>query len=224
MLLAWAGAGLLAVAGAITGAVATGGSGATAAARAVGFKTAAGVPVYGRLGPERVPLEVGPPLAAPNTGLTGATIDGIGCNVQEQLAYHHHVHLALFVAGHPYSVPLGVGMVAPVETEGTPTGQFALGSQDCLYWTHVHAGDGIVHIESAEATNFTLGQVMDIWHVPLTPNQLGTYAGPVSATVNGRPWTFDPAAIPLTQHAQIVVNVGGPIVTPPPIGWQGTGL
>lgn len=182
------------------------------------------MPAYGLLGPENVPLELGPPLTGPNTGLTGATVDGIMCNAGEQLAYHHHVHLAVFVDGHPYAVPLGVGMVAPVQVQNTPTGQFALGSQDCLYWTHTHAEDGIIHIESPEARNFSLGQVTDVWHVALTPGRFGSYSGTVTATVNGRPWTFDPAAIPLTQHAQIVINVGGPVVVPPPINWQVTGL
>ena len=39
----------------------------------------------------------------------------------------------------------------------------------------------------------------------------------MTATVNGKPWTGDPAQIPLTEHTQIVLNLGGPIVTPPPI-------
>ena len=115
-------------------------------------------------------------------------------------------------------------MVAPIQVLETAQGPFAQGSASCLYWTHVHAQDGIVHIESPEARDFTLGQVMDIWHVPLSPNRVGTFTGQVTETVNGKPWTFDPRQIPLSQHAQIVINVGGPIVTPPPISWTGTGL
>ena len=214
------------VAGGITGFVASRGPSATGAPSqpAVGYQTTGGILVYGPLGPERVPLEVGPALAPANAGLTGATIDGIGCNNVEQLAYHHHVHLAIFVDGRPYSVPFGVGMVAPVVVEHTPAGEFAVGSEQCLYWTHVHAQDGIIHIESPAARNFTLGQVMDIWHVALTADRLGSFSGVVTATVDGQTWAGDPASIPLTQHAQIVLNVGAPVIVPPPISWTGTGL
>lgn len=192
--------------------------------RAVDYTLPNGTKVYGSLGPEGVPLEQGSPLASPNAGLTGATIDGIQCLAREQLVYHHHIHLSIFVNGKPFSVPLGTGMVAPVIVQNTTVGEFAEGSQSCLYWLHVHAQDGIVHIESPEVRNFELGQFFDIWHVPLSSTEIGTNQGTVAATVNGQPWTDDPTAIPLTEHAQIVLNVGTPVVTPPPISWRGTQL
>jgi hypothetical protein len=65
---------------------------------------------------------------------------------------------------------------------------------------------------------------MDIWHVTLTADRLGHFSGDMTATVNGHRWRGDPTLIPLTQHAQIVLNVGGPIIVPPPISWTGTGL
>ncbi len=191
---------------------------------AIDYSLTSGSKVYGGLGPENVPLETGPQLAPANAGLTGATIDGIQCSSTEQLVYHHHVHLALFVNGKPYSVPLGVGMVPTVQVSQTPQGPFADGSTKCLYWMHVHAQDGIIHIESPEVRNFQLGQFMDIWHVPLTSTKLGSFTGKVTATVNGVPWSGDLRQIPLTEHAQIVVNLGAPVVTPPPISWTGTGL
>ena len=140
------------------------------------------------------------------------------------MAYHHHVHLAIFVDGKPYSVPLGIGFVPPAQVTQSPQGAFAEGSPTCLYWLHVHAADGIVHIESPEVRTFQLGQLMDIWHVPISATQLGTYTGNVTATLNGVPWTGELRQIPLDEHAQIVLNVGGPVVTPPPISWSGTGL
>ena len=191
---------------------------------AINYSLPNGTKVYGALGPENVPIEVGPQLASPNAGLTGATIDGIQCGSTEQVAYHHHVHVALFVDGKPYSVPLGVGFVPPAQVTQSSQGPFAEASPTCLYWLHVHAQDGIVHIESPEARTFELGQVMDIWHVTLSPTQLGTYTGKVTATVNGVPWSGDPRQIPLDEHAQIVINVGGPVVNPPAISWSGTGL
>lgn len=205
---------------------ATGGSSKAVGAHqaAVNYTLANGTKVYGGLGPEGVPLEMGPPLAPANTGLTGTTIDGIQCLSTEQIAYHHHVHIAIFVDGKPYSVPIGVGMVAPIAVTQTNRGPFAQGSQKCLYWLHVHAQDGIVHIESPEARDFELGQFFDIWHVPLSPTGIGSYHGAVTATVNGQRWPENPAAIPLAEHNQIVLNVGRPVVSPPPINWSGTGL
>lgn len=191
---------------------------------AIDYSLTSGSKVYGGLGPENVPLETGPQLAPANAGLTGATIDGIQCGSTEQVAYHHHFHLALFVDGKPYSVPLGIGFVPPAQVTQSSQGPFAEASPTCLYWLHVHAQDGIVHIESPEARTFQLGQVMDIWHVTLSPSQLGSYTGKVTATVNGVPWGGDPRQIPLDEHAQVVVNVGGPAVNPPAISWSGTGL
>lgn len=191
---------------------------------AVNFTLANGTKVYGGIGPERIPLEVGPQLAAPNTGLTGAPIDGIQCNTSEQLIYHHHFHVAIFVDGKPYSVPLGVGMVPPAQVQKGSNGDFATGSSTCLYWLHVHAQDGIVHIESPQPGTFELGQFFGVWHQNLSANKVGPYSGAVTATVNGRVWPGNPAQIPLNEHTQIVLNVGGPVVNPPPISWNGSGL
>ncbi len=191
---------------------------------AVNYTTASGVKVYGGVGPENVPLQVGTPLAAANTGLTGAPIDGVQCNTTEQLTYHHHAHLVIFINGKTRPMPLGVGMVPPAIVEQTANGDLATGSQTCLYWLHVHAQDGIVHIESPSPKNFLLGQFFGVWHQALSSTQIGPYSGHVTATVNGQPWAGDPGEIPLTEHAQIVLNLGGPVVTPPPIDWGATQL
>jgi hypothetical protein len=203
--------------------VVTGGSSGSAK-QPVNAKTASGVPIYGKLGPEHVPLQVGTPLAAPNTGLTGGPIDGVECNTTEQLTYHDHIHLAIFVNGQIRPVPLAVGMVPPAAVQQTSAGDFASGSQSCLYWLHVHAQDGIVHIESPTPKTYELAQFFGIWHQPLSATQVGPYTGHVTATVDGKPWTGDPGSIPLNEHAQVVLNLGGPIVAPPPISWSGTGL
>lgn len=203
----------------------TSGGGGTSLTKqtAINF-TANGTKVYGGLGPEGVPLELGQQLAPANAGLTGAPIDGIQCNNSEQLAYHHHVHIAIFINGQPRAVPLGIGMVPPALVQNTAKGPFAEGSQSCLYWVHVHATDGIVHIESPEVRTYLLTQIFAVWRQPLSATQIGPYTGHVTATVNGQPWTGDPGEIPLDQEAQIVLNLNGPVVKPPPIVWKGTSL
>jgi hypothetical protein len=191
---------------------------------AVNAKTPAGVKYYGALGPEGVPLQVGPVLAPRNPALTGQPIDGISCSSQEQVAFHHHVHLVIFVNGQPRSVPYGVGMAGQLQTENTSSGTFVNGASGCFYWLHVHAQDGVVHIESPVARTFYLGQVFALWGQPLSSTQVGPEKGNVTATINGQPWTGDLNQIPLNEHNQIVLNVGTPVITPTPISWSGTGL
>ena len=75
------------------------------------------------------------------------TIDGIQCNAVEQLVFHNHAHLDIFIDGQPYTVPSQVGIVPG----------------KCIYWLHTHDDSGIIHIESPVTRNFTLGQFFDIW-------------------------------------------------------------
>ena len=187
-----------------------------------------GVKAFGGLGPEHVPTELGPALASPNANLehdtTSSIVDGVQCNAGEKTTYHHHVHLSIFINGKPYSVPLGIGMVPPALVENTSSGPFAVGSNTCLFWLHVHAQDGIVHIESPSVRTFLLGQVFGIWNVTLSPTQIGSYTGNVTAYVNGQLWNDDPTQIPLNEHTDIALNLGTPAANPPAIDWSGTGL
>ena len=67
----------------------------------------------------------------------------------EQLAYHVHAHLQVFVDGQPRVLPAGIGIPQPVSQQ-TPEGPF-VGSGRCFYWMHTHTTDGIIHIESPTA-------------------------------------------------------------------------
>ena len=187
-----------------------------------------GQKAFGGLGPENVPTELGAPLASPNAGIASATVstivDGVQCNAGEQLVYHHHAHLSIFINGQPRSVPLGVGMVPPALVENTSKGQFAVGSNTCLFWLHVHAQDGILHIESPSVRTFLLGQVFGIWGQALSPTQIGQYTGTVTAYVDGHLWTGDPTQIPLDEHTDIALSLGTQIAQPPLIDWTGTSL
>ncbi len=62
--------------------------------------TAAYYPANG-IGYEGIRLEEGPQIAPAGTTLPGTTVDGIHCAPVEQLAYHIHAHLAVFVDGRP---------------------------------------------------------------------------------------------------------------------------
>ena len=137
---------------------------------------------------------------------TGQTVDGIACERQEQVVYHIHAHLAIYVNGQARTVPLGIG-IPSAQTEPTQDGPFVV-SGSCFYWLHSHATDGILHVESPSQRTYTLGNWFDIWGQPLSASRVGPDAGPVTAYVNGKRYTGDPRAIPLQAHAVIQLDVG----------------
>jgi hypothetical protein len=59
-----------------------------------------------------------------------------------------------------------------------------------------------------------LGDLFRLWGLPLTPTRLGSFAAGadgVRVYVNGRRVRTNPAGVPLTRHAQIVLEVGPPV-------------
>jgi hypothetical protein len=138
----------------------------------------------------------------------GATVDGIECQTSEQVAYHIHAHLAIFVSGASRTVPAGIGIPGPQQVQNG----FVVGGK-CLYWLHTHDTTGIIHIESPVQRVYTLGQFFDIWGQPLSSTQVGSASGHVTVYLNGKPFAGDPRTIKLTPHAVIQLDVG--TVVPP---------
>jgi hypothetical protein len=159
------------------------------------------------LGPEQVPVPSGAALAAVDTARYPADIDGIKCNTTEQLKYHIHAHLAIFVDGQGRQIPAGIGIAPPQQYSTSGTGSFINGGS-CFYWLHTHAADGILHIESPNSTIYTLGQAFDVWGQPLKAGQVGPALGKLTMYVNGKAYTGDPRAIPLNSHDVIQLDVG----------------
>jgi hypothetical protein len=159
---------------------------------------------------EGVALEQGPELAPAATTTPGTPVDGIQCLGAEQLAYHIHAHLAVYVNGASRTLPAAIGIPGAV-IQNTPQGPVAGATGSCIYWLHTHTTDGVIHIESPTQRVYTLGNFFDEW-------------GKVTALVNGKPWTQDPRQIPLNPHDVIQLDVG--TATPPfqPISFDGTGL
>jgi hypothetical protein len=176
----------------------------------------------GTIGPEDVPLEQGPQLAPASSTTPGATVDGIQCAPIEQLAYHIHAHLQVYVNGQPRQLPPAIGLIGPVAQQ-TPQGPF-YGAEKCYYWLHTHASDGIIHIESPSPRIYTLGNFFDEWRQPLSSHQVGPANGKVTAFVNGKPWTQNPQSIPLNKHFVVQLDVGTPVVPFQPVSFGTTGL
>jgi hypothetical protein len=130
------------------------------------------------------------------TDLTGP-VDGISCSSTEQLAFHIHAHLAVYVNGALTRLPPDIGI-----------------SGSCFSWLHTHDSSGVIHIESPVQRVYTLGDFFDIWGQPLSAIQVGPAQGAVTATVNGSPFTGDPRSIPLDAHDVIQLDVGS--TAPPP--------
>ena len=169
-------------------------------------------------GPETVGVPSGPKLATLVNAATGQTVDGVQCQAGEQLVAHVHTHLTIFVNGKARVIPYGIGIPGfqAVQISGGPFVE----TGSCFYWLHVHAYDGIIHIESPSTTQaFNLGQFFDEWGIPISTTQVGSATGPVTVffTSPGKSpalYTGDPRTLPLGDHYQIQLDVGTPIVAP----------
>jgi hypothetical protein len=170
-------------------------------------------------GPETAPIPGGRALAAASTTAPGSTVDGIMCQANERVAYHIHAHLAVFVNGQQSQVPAGIGIPHPINE--SRAGNAFVGASQCYYWLHTHAADGIIHIESPTAKLYTLGNFFDEWQQKLGAHQVAGDTGPVTAYVDGRPYSGDPATIVLTIHSVVQLDVGEPIVPPQPFNQWG---
>jgi hypothetical protein len=176
----------------------------------------------GPAGPEGIVLEQGQPLAPASTAAAGKTVDGIQCGSSEQVAYHIHTHLAVYVNGALRPIPAGIGIVAPVAQQGA-NGPF-YGATRCYYWLHVHAQDGVIHVESPTSAKYTLGQFFAIWQQPLTADQVGPDKGKLTVFVDGIRFTGDPATISLQSHEDIQIDVGTPAVAAHRVDWSNAQL
>lgn len=116
-------------------------------------------------------------------------IDGIPCETQEYSTFHIHAHLDVFVNGQHTSVPQYVGIM----------------DNKCLYWLHTHDTSGVMHIESPQQKNFTLGQFVDIWK---TTGSSSPPAGDPIIFVNGQEVTTGLADTQLSQHDEIAMIYG----------------
>jgi hypothetical protein len=140
-----------------------------------------------------------PPWSANNgsTLLKRLQVLGIPQLGQEQLAFHIHQHLDIFVNGRPATVPQYVGIhLNPVFFADL----------------HTHDSSGIIHVESAEQYDYTLGQFFGVWGVPLSRTCIGGLCGttPLKLWVNGTPFFGDPTKLVLTEHEEIVIVFGTP--------------
>jgi hypothetical protein len=129
-------------------------------------------------------------------------VDGIQCNVIEQLLFHIHTHIDIFVNGQLIYIPPQIGIIPG----------------KCIYWMHTHDGTGVIHIESPIKRDFTVGQFFDLWKSKLNNLQVfdnisnGKDVPPSNVYINGSkvPGTINYRDIKLTAHEEIAIAYGRP--------------
>ena len=146
------------------------------------------------------------PLAPVTGEASGGVVDGIGAG-GEQVAFHIHAHLAVFVNGQRRTIPYGIGVVSPLRLTETADGPFVADGA-AFYWLHTHDTSGVIHVESPVLRSYTLGEFFDIWGEPLGKTQVGPDRGRVTALVDGTPFGGDPRDIRLDRQTVLQLDVG----------------
>lgn len=148
-------------------------------------------------------MTVEPPQGQ-STVPAGETVGEISCDAQEGHRIHIHQHLLVLDHGKAVDIPRNVGQPA---------------AKRCIYWLHTHTPDGIIHIEAPRDRSFTLGDFFMVWGQPLTRTAAASARAAkgesLEVWLNGKPFKGDPRSVPLTAHADIVIQTGPPFIKPP---------
>jgi hypothetical protein len=153
-------------------------------------------------------IELGkPPWPAEHAHLKArADALGIPALSQEQLAFHIHQHLDIYVNGKHVMVPQYVG-INPVP------------GQVFFVLLHTHDTTGIIHVESPTNYDYTLGQFFGVWGLRLSKTCIGglcnTAGKKLRVYINGHVFSGDPTRIVLRAYDEIAVVYGNPPKTIP---------
>ena len=156
--------------------------------------------------PSVVPTPIGRgiayrPPAAPAAVAAGRPVGRFHCGTAGR---RFGVHVELFARRLAVIVPAGIGVASPSTRRlGTVT------PRGCTYAARTRMPTGVIEVR--RDARLTLGDLFRIWGQPLGPNRLAGFRSsrPVLAFVGGRRRRGDPRSIPLTRHAQIVLELGG---------------
>jgi hypothetical protein len=127
-----------------------------------------------------------------------------GC--RPALGPRHGAHVELYAADRVVLFPAGIGTEPPRRTQG---GRILRAR--CYGPVVTLEPTGLVLV--APGSRATLGDLFAAWGMPLARDRVASFRGAVRAYVGGHRWTRPVAAIPLSRHAVIVVEIG-PFVPP----------
>jgi len=162
---------------------------------------------------------------APANPLALARAAGLRPEPAEQLQFHVHAEVDVFVNGQQVVVPAGLGIdttnprvhVFPDDPPGSgATGYGGIVvpcDKPCISPLHTHDVTGTIHTESSTAKLNTLGQLFIEWDVKLDRSCVNTYCepkAPIAIYVNGKKFSGDPRQIPLSNYEEIAVVIGTP--------------
>jgi len=149
------------------------------------------------------PIGAGPEFRPPATGPVSGT-----CTTA--LGPREGVHVEVFAANRVLLLPAGIGTKPP---RTLLNGRVA--TARCYGQLVTLDPTGVVLVRPS--ARLTLGALFSSWGQPLSPTRLASFTAPagsqVKVFVNGRTWPGVPAAVPLTRHAEIVIEIG-PYVPP----------
>jgi len=154
------------------------------------------------------PIGTGPGFrlpAAPAAVLAGEPVGRFRC---ERGGSRFGAHIELFVRRRVLIVPAGIGVARPWRehlARLTPGG--------CTYPARTLEPTGVIEIR--RGAPLTLGDLFRIWGQTLGSRRIAGFRGAVLAFVGGKRRRGDPATIPLTRHAQIVLELGGYVAPHP---------
>ena len=187
---------------------------------ALGVAAVGAVTAANRVEPAPRPKQGAVPWPAPPDPLRLTRAAGLAPERKETLTFHVHAHLDVYVNGKHLIVPAGIGInikdpgvhSGPNPDGSTGYGGIRLCARPCISPLHTHDDSGILHTESATPVPNRLGQFFTEWHVRLGRNCVGGYCRPsnIQFYVDGKPYTGDPRAIPLTDRKEIAIVIGTP--------------
>lgn len=128
-------------------------------------------------------------------------VDGLRCLRAHPRQFGFHIEL--FAYRRVVPVSSGIGVAPPVRRRGV----YVL-SGACSYPLRTLEPTGVVRVDRG-LRRLTLGVLFELWGQPLSRTRLAGFTGLVLAFLNGHHWPGSPRTIPLTRHAQIVLEIDG---------------
>jgi hypothetical protein len=161
--------------------------------------------------PRPIAIDAGHRLpATPGAVAARRPIAGLACS--RGPAQRYGVHVELFVDGLVVLLPAGIGIAPPWQTQPPDV---LHGS--CTYPLRTVDPTGVVEVAAA-ARPVTLGDLFAVWGQPLSSSGFGPWTiAPgerLGVFLDGKAFAGDPRTLPLSRHAQIVLEVGSPRVVP----------
>ena len=124
----------------------------------------------------------------------------------EGTTMHEHADVEIFVHASKEPVPTDIGIDA---------------SKGTIQSIHTHDDTGLVHLESSQSREFTLGEFFGVWGVRFTPSCLGAYCNEgnnrLQVFVDGEEVNGSLQDVQLDDQTVIVVTYGTPTELPDPI-------